>query len=137
MKPFLARWRPGHVIAAWVVYWIGLLGVTVTPTIVAITRASSAPKDAANVTASFTNTVLHVTVTQFGKVTHVASASLGQMAFWVGVPPLALYALWLFTRRRPGRAPAALGEPAPDALPRPDVPEAARSSNIHSRAPHA
>src|SRR6185312_13470627 len=76
MKPFLARWRPGHVIAAWFVYWIGLLGVTV----------------------SFTNTVLHVTVTQFGKVTHVASASLGQMAFWVGVPPLALYALWLFTR---------------------------------------
>ena len=136
MKSFLARWRPGHVIAAWCAYWIGLLGVTLTPTILAIVRATSAPANSSNVSASFANTTLTITVSQLGKVTHVASASLGQMALWVGLPPLALYALWLFTRRPPA-APAALGEPGPDALPRPDVPQPAASSSIHSRAPHA
>lgn len=137
MKAFLSRWRPGHVIAAWVVYWVGLAAVTLTPAILAISRVSSSPKDTANVGASFSNTVLHITVTQFGKVTYAASASLGQIAFWVGVPPLALYALWLFTRRQPGGAPQALGEGGLDSPPRPDTPEAARSSKFHSRAPHA
>ncbi|HEX6806404.1 MAG TPA: hypothetical protein VF118_00365 [Gemmatimonadaceae bacterium] len=137
MKAFLARWRPGHVIAAWVVYWIGLAGVTVTPAMLAITRVSSAPKNSANVSVSFDSTVLHITVTELGKTLYAASASLGQIALWVGVPPLALYALWLFTRRRPGGTPASLGEGDPESLPRPDVPEAARSSTIHSRAPHA
>lgn len=137
MKAFLARWRPGHVVAAWFVYWIGLIGVTLTPTILAITRATSAPNDTSNVSASFNSTVLTITVTQLGKVVHTASASLGEIAFWVGAPPLALYALWLVTRRRPDAAAPALGEGDPDVLPRPDAPEAARSSTIHSRAPHA
>jgi hypothetical protein len=138
MKSFLARWRPGHVIAAWVAYWIGLAGVTLTPAILAIIRAASGPKDSGNVAASFNNTVLTITVTEFGKQTLAASASLLQIAFWVGVPPLALYAVWMLTRpRRPAPAPAALGEPGLDALPRPDVPQQAPSSSIHSRAPHA
>ena len=137
MKGFLARWRPGHVVTAWVIYWIGLAAVTLTPTILAISRVTGAPKDTANVSASFTNTLLKITVTQFGKVTYEASASLGQMALWIGVPPLALYALWLFTRRRPGGAPAALGTPDADALPRPGAPDAAQPSHVHSRAPHA
>ncbi len=137
MKAFLARWRPGHVIAAWVVYWIGLAGVTLTPAILAITRASSAPKNSANVSVSFDSTVLHITVTELGKTLYAASASLGQIALWVGAPPLALYALWLFTRRRPGGTPPSLGEGDLESLPRPDVPEAARSSTVHSRAPHA
>ena len=137
MKAFLARWRPGHVIAAWVVYWIGLAAVTLTPAILAVTRASSAPKNAANVSVSFDSTVLRITVTELGKVMYAASASPGQIALWVGVPPLALYALWLFTRRRPGGTPQSLGEGGIEPLPRPDAPEAARSSNVHSRAPHA
>jgi hypothetical protein len=137
MKAFLARWRPGHVIAAWVAYWIGLVGVTLTPTILAISRASAMPKDTSDVNVSFTNTMLHITVKQLGKVTHDASASLGEMAFWVGVPPLALYALWLFTRRRPAATRQSLGEGGLESMPRPDAPEAARSSTIHSRAPHA
>jgi len=137
MKAFLARWRPGHVLAAWVLYWIGLAAVTVTPMILAISRVSSSPKDTANVGASFVGAVLHITVTQFGKVTYAATASLGQIAFWVGVPPLALYGLWLFTRRRPGSTPQSLGTGGAEPVPRPDVPEGARSSTIHSRAPHA
>lgn len=137
MKAFLARWRPGQVIAAWVVYWIGLLVVTLTPTILALTRASSSPKDTANATVGFANTVLKVTVTQLGKTTYVASASLGEMALWLGVPPLALYALWLFTRRRPGATRQSLGEGGLDSMPPSDAPEADRSSTIHSRAPHA
>jgi len=137
MKAFLARWRPGHVVAAWFVYWVGLAAVTLTPTLLVIARVTSAPKDTANVSASFSNTVLHITVSQIGKATYEATASLGQIAFWVGVPPLALYALWLFTRRRPGGTRQSLGEGDAESLPRPDVPESARSSTIHSRAPHA
>jgi len=137
MKAFLARWRPAHVVTAWVVYWIGLAAVTLTPTILAISRAASAPKDTANVSVSMANTVLKITVTMSGRVAHEATASLGQMALWIGVPPLALYALWLFTRRRPGGAPASLGEGDPDVLPRPAAPDAADTSHVHSRAPHA
>lgn len=137
MKAFLARWRPAHVVTAWVVYWIGLAAATLTPTILAISRAASAPKDTANVSVSMANTVLKLTVTTPGRVAYEATASLGHMALWIGVPPLALYALWLFTRRRPGGAPAALGGADPDALPRPAAPDAAQTTHVHSRAPHA
>lgn len=138
MKSLFARWRPGHVITAWVAYWIGLAGVTLTPTILAIIRAASAPKDTANVGASMSNSVLTITVSQFGKVTHTGSASLLQIALWVGLPPLALYALWMFTRpRRTAAGPLALGEPGLEGVPRPDVAPQASKSSIHSRAPHA
>jgi len=137
MRALLARWRPGHVVAAWFAYWIGLAGVTLTPTVRAIVHATSAPSNTSNVSASFNNATLSVTVSQLGKVTHVAAASLGEIALWVGLPPLILYGVWMFTRPRRPAEPAALGESAPDALPRPDVPQPAPSPSVHSRAPHA
>ncbi len=138
MKSFLAQWRPGHVIAAWFAYWIGLAGVTVMPTVLAIIHATHLPKDAATVGADFSNSLLSITVSEFGKTTHVASASVLEMALWIGVPPLALYGLWMVTRARRGRpVPDALGESPLNALPVPDLTERASSSSIHSRAPHA
>lgn len=138
MKAFLARWRPWHVITAWCVYWVGLAGVTLTPTILAIIQATAGPKDSSTVNATFTDTLLKITVTEFGKTTHVASATALEIALWIGVPPLALYCLWMVSRSRRGQpAPDALGESPVDALPRPDLTERASASSIHSRAPHA
>lgn len=138
MKSFLARWRPWHVISAWCIYWVGLAGVALTPTVLAIIGASRLPKDAATVGASFSNTLFTITVSEFGKTTHVASATLLEMALWIGVPPLALSALWMVTRSRRGSAErVALGESPLDALPPPPLADRAASSSIHSRAPHA
>ncbi|HKV51896.1 MAG TPA: hypothetical protein VJO52_11915 [Gemmatimonadaceae bacterium] len=138
MKSFLARWRPWHVITAWCVYWVGLAGVTLTPTILAILHASGLPKDAATVNASFNNSLLSISVSEFGKTTHLATATALEIALWIGLPPLALYALWMVTRsRRVPPAPAALGDSPLDTLPRSDLGERASSSSIHSRAPHA
>jgi hypothetical protein len=138
MKSFLARWRPWHVITAWCVYWVGLAGVTLTPTILAMIHATHMPKDTSTVNASFDNSLLSITVSEFGKATHIASATALEIALWIGVPPLALYCLWMVTRSRRWRpAPDALGQSPLDALPAPDLAERASSPSIHSRAPHA
>ena len=137
MMSFLSRWRPAHLITAWVAYWVGLAAVTLTPTVMAIVHGTRLPKDAAAVSASFSNTVLSITVSEFGKVTHAATASMLQVSLWVGLPPLLLYVAWLSARPRARPAPAQLGEPPLDGFPRPDAAPRASSSSTHSRAPHA
>jgi hypothetical protein len=43
---------------------------------------------------------LGVTVKRLGQVTFERSAGLLPMALWIGVPPLALWGLWLYRRSR-------------------------------------
>jgi hypothetical protein len=122
----ISRWRPGHLLAAWSAYWVGLAAVTLTPIFLAISRASSAAGGAAgssNASVSFGDAGLSVTVKRLGQVTFERSAGLLPIALWIGLPPLALWGLWVYRRSRAiesgalGDAAAgapALGEPAPE-----------------------
>lgn len=127
MKLSLSRWRAGHLLAAWTAYWAGLTAVTITPIVLALLRAarSGAGPGSSSMSASFGDAGISVTVTQYGKAMIERSAGFGAMAAWIAVPPLALWALWLYRRScgieagemalpSPPPEPAALGEPAPE-----------------------
>jgi hypothetical protein len=137
----LSRWRPANLFAAWGAYWAGLAAVTLTPTALAILRATSGGAHPSSVNASLGDHGISITVLEAGRHTWVASAHVLPAALWVAVPPLALFALWLWRRSRAlaegpeSSAPAALGVPAPDFAP-PPPPESA-PVYPHSRAPHA
>ncbi len=127
MTLFISRWRPGHLLAAWCAYWAGLAAVTLTPIVLAILRAtrSGGAPGTANVSASFGDAGLGVTVSRAGHTLIERSAGLLPIALWIALPPLALWGAWLFARSRalgsaePPRvgetaSPDQLGAPAPE-----------------------
>lgn len=137
----LSHWRPANLFAAWGAYWAGLAAVTLTPAALAILRATSSGAHPGSVNASLGDHGISITVMEAGRQTWVASAQVLPAVLWVAVPPLALFALWIWRRSRAlaegpeSTAPAALGVPAPDFAP-PAPPESA-PVYPHSRAPHA
>ncbi len=102
MLRFFSRWRPGHLLAAWSAYWLGLAAVTLTPVVLAILRAvrSGGAPGTANVSASFGDHGIGVTVTRAGQTLIERSAGFLPIALWIAVPPLAVWGAWLFARSR-------------------------------------
>lgn len=137
----ISHWRPAHLFAAWGAYWAGLAAVTLTPTALAVVRATSGGAHPNSVNASLGDKGISLTVIEAGKQTFATSAHVLPVALWIAVPPLVLFALWLWRRSRTlggaqeSTTPAALGVPAPD-FAAPPPPESA-SSHLHSRSPHA
>ncbi len=115
MRFALSRWSPGHLLAAWSAYWVGLAAVTLTPIVLAIMRATApgTPPGTANVSASFSgSTGVTITITRMGKTVLERSAGYLPMALWIGAPPLLLWALWVGARSRAlSRARALPGGP--------------------------
>ncbi|MGH7627390.1 MAG: hypothetical protein ACREOJ_18990 [Gemmatimonadaceae bacterium] len=137
----ISHWRPANLFAAWGAYWAGLAAVTLTPTALAILRATSGGAHPSSANASLGDKGISVTVTEAGRQTFIASAHLLPVALWIAVPPLTLFALWAWRRSRAlarpqeSTTPAALGVPAPD-FAAPPSPKSAPSP-LHSRSPHA
>jgi len=137
----LSHWRPANLFAAWGAYWAGLAAVTLTPAALAVLRATSSGAHPSSVNASLGDHGISITVMEAGRQTYVASAHVLPAALLIAVPPLALFALWLWRRSRAlaevpeSTPPAALGVPAPDLAP-PPRPESS-PAYPHSRAPHA
>ncbi len=127
MRFSLFHWRPGHLLAAWSAYWLGLAAVTLTPIVLAVFRAtrSGGPPGTANVSASFGDGAIGVTVSRTGHTLIERSAGLLPIALWIAVPPLALWGAWMFARSRAlargerppvggASSPERLGAPAPE-----------------------
>ena len=107
MRISLSRWKPGHLLAAWSVYWLGLAAATLTPIALAIHRAtqSGAARGAvaagkATVSASLGSAGIGVTVTRLGETLLSRSVELPALFLWIAGPPLALWGFWLWTRSR-------------------------------------
>ena len=96
----LSRWRPRHLLLAWVAYWLVLIATLARPPLVAALRALSAPDGHGTMNASMANSMLTFTV-KTDTLSWSGSASLTSIAFWIAVPPLVLWALWMATRTRP------------------------------------
>lgn len=120
MLRFLARWRPGHLLAAWSVYWIGLAAAAITPIALAARRAADlgGPPNATDLNLSYsTSSGITVTITHLGHQLFQGAAGLWPMALAVAVPPLVLWGAWLYARPRGAgaiRRPAELGAPVAD-----------------------
>ena len=119
----LSKWKAGHLVAAWGVYWIGLatwgLG-SALPIIWRVTR----PEAHGSVSANFDGTAIHVTVVEGAATVWKGAVEFRTLVLLIGVPPLVLWALWLWAHR--GRRPTppdrlAEGQPTERGVPLPDV----------------
>jgi hypothetical protein len=96
----LSRWKARHLLSAWVVYWIALVGVKLGSGIVAALRVMNSPNEHGNISAGMGDGAFKVTVNGAG-VHWVGSASVMSVVLWLCGPPLLLWLLWLVTRRAP------------------------------------
>jgi hypothetical protein len=101
----LRRWRPRHLLAAWVAYWIAMPIVALWPGIIACWRATQAPEGHGTISASFANTLLSLSATLDGVTIWSGSAYLAEMALWLAGPPLILWLAWLRSKPRMEAAP--------------------------------
>lgn len=100
----LSRWRARHLLAAWTVYWVGLILFGARSAIFAASRALNAPTGLGSISASVNDGRFVLKVTSPAEVWS-GSMSLTSMALWFAGPPLLLFLLWLVTRRAPVEAP--------------------------------
>jgi hypothetical protein len=96
----LRRWRPRHLLLAWVGYWIVLALVTLRPAIAAFWRLTSDPDGHGTVDASVGDGILSLSVKDPGGVVWQGSASVMSIVLWFAGPPLLLFLLWLAVRPR-------------------------------------
>jgi hypothetical protein len=118
VKLSLANWRSTHVLGAWAAYWLALLAVTLGPALIQLWPVISAPDAKGSASANIGDGRATLTVIDAGSTVWTGSASLGSIAFWLTVPPLVLWLLWLIQRPRRANA-STVTETAPAELPRP------------------
>ena len=99
----LRRWRAKHLLLAWVVYWLLLVIVGLSPALAVVVKALNAPKGLGSIGANVGNGVASLTVSSAAQV-WTGSISLTALALWIAGPPLLLWLLWLVTRREPASA---------------------------------
>jgi hypothetical protein len=102
MEFSLRSWKPGHLLLGWATYWVGLAAVTLAPAINATWRATHLPDGHGSISAGFSNTTLNYSVIEDGAKTLEMSAPLSALLFWIAVPPLVLWLVWLVMRARRG-----------------------------------
>ena len=125
-----SSWRPKHLFAAWGTYWLTLIGVTLGPAIAAAWPAIHGPKGEGSVSANAGDEGVVLTIKSAGATIWEGRTTVGEILFWLTVPPLALFLVWLLLRPRaaervvPGgvgtpTGPAALSEPPARTMPVP------------------
>jgi hypothetical protein len=104
MRIALRHWRPSHLLAAWATYWVGLALVSLRTVLVA---GFNATQNGGSITGGLSESQLSVTVAQKAGESLAFASPLGTVAAWVVVPPLVLWAAWLWRRERSGADAAA------------------------------
>ena len=112
----LRSWKPGHLLLGWATYWVGLTAVTLSPAIRATWRATHLPDGHGTISAGFENSTLHFSVIESGVKTLETSAPLSALLFWIAVPPLVLWLVWLVMRARPSAEATLAGQAEAPAL---------------------
>jgi hypothetical protein len=91
------RWRPSHLLGAWVVYWLGLAAVSVRDVVSAGFRAT---QSGGSITGGLSNSELGITVAQQAGETVKWAVPVSAVSAWVVIPPMVLWAVWLVSRKR-------------------------------------
>jgi hypothetical protein len=114
MKLGLSNWRPRHLLAAWVTYWIAAVCWTLGPTLLKVWQITRRSDIKSSASVSLGNEGLHIDISQAATSVWSVSASVGEIVALVTVPPLLLWVAWLLLRPKRGapRAADLLSPPA-------------------------
>lgn len=93
------RFRVRNLLLAWSTYWLALIAVGLTPAIAAIWRVSQLPPGRGSVNAGVSDRGLSATVLQDGVATYKGSISLLAVTLLIALPPLVMWAVFLFSSR--------------------------------------
>jgi hypothetical protein len=96
-------------VSSWIAWWIILAAWGLGPAVPALMRVSGGGAHG-SASLSFENGGLDATITEGSAVTWHGHASFLSFVLLVGVPPLVLWGLWLWTRKRPD-AQELIGQP--------------------------
>ena len=105
MQLSLDRWKPRHLLAAWTAWWTGLGVATLAEPLALAWRITRPEGSHGNISASFENTMLELTMSEQGRTVYESSAHFGTIALWIAGPPLVLWLVWMIAQAR-GRARA-------------------------------
>ena len=111
--PSLRNWRPQQLLGAWATYWAGLVGVTLGPALFRVWQVTRDDSVKSSASAGFGDGMLHAEVLTGATTLWSGTASLTTVVLLVAVPPLVLWAVWLFVRpaRTEPSEPLLLDEP--------------------------
>lgn len=121
------RWATRHLVVAWCAYWLVLVVAVLGRPALLTWRLSHDAGSHGGASASITNDVVALTVTQRGATRWAGSASFLAIALWLAVPPLLLFVAWW--RGRPARA----ADPRADSLGGGDRPALGGGSGLGPR----
>jgi hypothetical protein len=93
------RWRPGHLLAAWIGYWVVLALALVGPAILPLSRVTG-PDAHGNASVSFGSEGLKMIVTDGTSTVWSRDIGLATLAVAIAVPPLVLWAFWLRSQQK-------------------------------------
>lgn len=96
----LGRWRPRHLLFAWIAYWVVLLLVALGPAIVAALPVIGDEKGHGSINASFGSAGFSLTILRGSATVWQREASLLSIALWIAGPPLLLWLAWMWRRAR-------------------------------------
>jgi hypothetical protein len=99
MRFRLSRWNANHLLAAWCVYWAGLVAWGLGSAIPALRRLQG-ENTHGSASMSFDNGAFHFTVLEGAVTTWSANISYRSVLLLATIPPLILWALWLRSQRR-------------------------------------
>ena len=103
----LERWRPRHLLGAWVAYWAGLVTIKLGSAIATIVRVTGDEASKGSAAAGFGDNAFTLSITEAGRTVYSGQASFASVAMWVAGPPLLLWLAWLLTRPRRRDLPGA------------------------------
>jgi hypothetical protein len=95
MRRALGRFQVRHLVYSWLAYWTALAVWSLSPAAVVLGQLS---RDGAHgeASAGITDGLLNLSVTAAGATKWSASISLLSVALAIAVPPILLWAAWLF-----------------------------------------
>ena len=96
----LRHWRPRHLLAAWITYWVVALLVALGFGVAAIWRVTTNPDAHGSIAAGVTDGIFSMSVSDSTGVVWQGSASVMSIFLWFAGPPLLLFLLWLAVRPR-------------------------------------
>jgi hypothetical protein len=93
------RVKLGYLLGGWVSYW-GVLAVATLSRPALMAWKVSRPNQGGSISAGLRNSELYLTMARNGQEVFSRSASPGEVAAWVTIPPLLMLGTWILLRSR-------------------------------------